>query len=316
MPLEDAAARIASEKPDAVGLCCYIWNIAFIKKLLPLLKSALPDAVIILGGPEVSFNAGDILNDITLADYVIAGEGERPFAVLLNAINTGRNAADIPGVCCRTSGGTIVKSPHCPADIPPTRMTTAISGCSAGVLRILRRAAAARFPARSACRDAAGASVISRLSARNRSSCIWQTAARKRSSGRPHVQRRRERARELFSFIIDNFGVRIPKGIRVHFEIAGDLLDAETLALLKTAPPGLFQFEIGLQSFNAETLALIDRKTDVERLKSNIKRLMSFGNIHVHVDLIAGCHMRIWPRLPRASTRRTRSDRICSSSAF
>ncbi len=98
----------------------------------------------------------------------------------------------------------------------------------------------------------------------------------------------RRRALDIFRNILDRYGKAIPQGVRFHFEIAGDLLDDETLDLLASAPKGALQFEIGLQSFNQKTLEAVNRKTDIERLKKNIRRLVSFGNIHIHIDLIAG----------------------------
>jgi len=98
----------------------------------------------------------------------------------------------------------------------------------------------------------------------------------------------RARAREIFKFIAENYGKDIPGTVCCHFEIAGDLLDDETLALLAAVPKGAVQFEIGLQSFNAETLTAVCRKTDIGRLKKNIEALVALGNIHIHIDLIAG----------------------------
>ncbi|MEG2939370.1 MAG: radical SAM protein, partial [Oscillospiraceae bacterium] len=84
----------------------------------------------------------------------------------------------------------------------------------------------------------------------------------------------RKRAAELYRFIIENYGSSIPSGVCFHFEIAGDILDEDTLALLAGAPVGAIQLEIGLQSFNPLTLDAIHRKTDIEKLKSNIRKLL------------------------------------------
>ncbi len=81
---------------------------------------------------------------------------------------------------------------------------------------------------------------------------------------------------------------RFPAGSVSIFEIAGDLLDEETLSLLAAAPKGAMQLEIGLQSFNRETLGSVCRKTDLDCLRKNIRRLVENGNMHIHIDLIAG----------------------------
>lgn len=73
-----------------------------------------------------------------------------------------------------------------------------------------------------------------------------------------------------------------------HFEIAGELLDQETIAFLSTVRKEQFQFEVGVQSTNTKTLSAITRKTDTEKLLQICKQIDSFGNIHLHLDLIAG----------------------------
>ena len=99
----------------------------------------------------------------------------------------------------------------------------------------------------------------------------------------------RARARELWCFILEKRASgEIPAGVRFHFEIAGELLDEESLTLLSGAPRGLFQMEIGLQSFHAPTLRAISRAPISERLLGSISRLVELGNIHIHIDLIAG----------------------------
>lgn len=97
-----------------------------------------------------------------------------------------------------------------------------------------------------------------------------------------------KRAKELFRFILDNYGSKIPQGVCIHFEVAGDILDDEELYLLSQMPTGAVQLEIGLQSFNEKTLSAINRKTNTEKLKKNIAALTAMKNMHIHIDLIAG----------------------------
>ena len=96
-------------------------------------------------------------------------------------------------------------------------------------------------------------------------------------------------ANAILAFILKHYGRDIPAGVCFHFELAGDILREETFALLEQAPPGAFQLEIGMQSFCEKTLAAVRRKTDTGVLKQNIRRLVAMGNMHVHIDLIAGC---------------------------
>ena len=92
------------------------------------------------------------------------------------------------------------------------------------------------------------------------------------------------RAYEIFKYLIDN-----DNGVtNFHFEICADLMSERLIALLKTTRKGLFQLEIGIQSTNPETLAAINRKENVYPVLYNTEKLLEAGNIHIHVDLIAG----------------------------
>ena len=97
-----------------------------------------------------------------------------------------------------------------------------------------------------------------------------------------------KRANEILLFIKENYGKEIPQNVCFHFEIAGDILKNDTLEILSTMPKGAVQLEIGMQSFNEETLRTINRKTDIKKLVENIKKLIGFENMHIHIDLIAG----------------------------
>ena len=97
-----------------------------------------------------------------------------------------------------------------------------------------------------------------------------------------------KRANEILGFIKENYGKEIPENVCFHFEIAGDILRKSTLDILSTMPYGAVQLEIGMQSFNEAVLKTINRKTNTQKLIENIKKLISFGNMHIHIDLIAG----------------------------
>ena len=283
------AARIVDSQPDVVGLGCYIWNIAFIKRLLQVIREALPDAVIMLGGPEVSHNAGEVLRGEPLIDYVLSGEGERPFALLLDALADGVSPDTVPGLSFRRGGDITVSPPYFSNEDPPDPYSEAYLSALGGRIAYLETSRGCPFSCAFCLSGREGGIRYFDLNRAKRDLLLLA------GSGALTVKlvdrtfnANKARARALFRFILDNYGASIPPGVRFHFELAGDLLDDETLALLEPAPRGLFQLEIGLQSFNAETLAAVRRRTDVIRLKENIKRLVSFGNLHTHIDLIAG----------------------------
>lgn len=95
-------------------------------------------------------------------------------------------------------------------------------------------------------------------------------------------------ANEILQFILDEYGNKIPSHICFHFELAGDILRPSTLQLIEKMPKGYIQLEIGMQSFSEKTLEAVHRKTNIPLLCENIQSLVSFGNHHLHIDLIAG----------------------------
>lgn len=295
-PLENVAQRIIDANPQVIGFSCYIWNITATNKLIRLIKKQLPDTIIVLGGPEVSYNAEEVLRGELLVNYIISGEGERPFALLLNALYYKENCfSDIPGLCCRMNNRILVAAPNTPKEEPPSPYTDDYFRALGGRIAYLETSRGCPFTCAFCLSGRCGGVRYFNLEQAKKNMLLLA------NSGTQTVKlvdrtfnANRKRALELFRFVIQNYGSAIPKGVCFHFEIAGDTLDDETLTLLATAPVGAMQLEIGLQSFNERTLSAIHRKTDVERLKNNIRRLVENGNMHIHIDLIAGLPYEDW----------------------
>ncbi len=284
----DILALITDGMPDVVALSCYIWNIATLRRLLPDIRRLLPDAAIVLGGPEATYNAKTLLRE-TAADYVLAGEGERPFALLLDALASGDGFDSIPGLCRVAGDRLMLAAPYSPADEPPNPYTPDYFQALGGRIAYLETSRGCPFHC-AFCLSGFGAGV--RFFRMERAKRDLLALAASGTKTVKLVDRTfnadKARAREIFAFIIGEYKARIPEGVCFHFEIAGDLLDDETLSILSAAPPGLIQFEIGVQSFNEKTLDAVCRKTDMTRLISAVRRLIALGTIHVHIDLIAG----------------------------
>jgi radical SAM superfamily enzyme YgiQ (UPF0313 family) len=288
-PAEAAAERILSHRPRAVGFCCYIWNIRRVLELTRAVKDRLPGTAIILGGPEVSYRAAEILEDEPQIDFVLSGEGERPFALLLNALNRGSGFDEIPGLCLRKDGGIFAADPYTPCDIPPSPYGEEYFSALNGRIAYLETSRGCPFSCAFCLSGRCGGVRFYPMERAKRELLLLANSGTKTVKLVDRTfNANRERAKELFRFIIENYGTGIPCGVCVHFEIAGDLVDEETLALLAAAPKGAMQLEIGLQSFNNETLGSVSRRTDLDCLRKNIRRLVENGNMHIHIDLIAG----------------------------
>jgi len=291
----DILPRILAHRPAVAGFSCYIWNIEKTLSLCRRLKDALPGVRIVLGGPEVSYCAADVLRHSPFVDYILAGEGEESFPAFLRALFDGggdlspEGAAAVPGLCMRLPGGGLHISPPCVLNGPvPSPLSAGYAEAVRG--RIAYIETSRGCPYRCAfCLSGGEKPRFFELDA-----CFRALLALSRSGARTNkfVDRtfnaNPERCNDILRFILDRYGREIPEGARFHFEIAGDILREETLALLERFPPGAVQLEIGLQSFNEETLKAIYRKTDTARLKDNIRRLVAMGNMHIHIDLIAG----------------------------
>ncbi|MBR3815892.1 MAG: DUF4080 domain-containing protein [Clostridia bacterium] len=280
--------RILSRSPDAVAFSCYIWNIKTILRLSERIKSNRSDVIIILGGPEVSYRPAELLEGKSFVDYLLTGEGEVAVPELLNCIYSGRDV-DIPSVSYRTADGLHIDlraaytdegvSPYCEeyfstlngriAYIESSRgCPFGCAFCLSGRLGKVRYIDIDRVKKEMLSLAKAGAKTVK---------FVDRTFNCNKS-----------RAKEILTFISELYGKAIPEGTCFHFEIAADLLDGELFEVISALPQGAVQFEIGIQSFNEATLKAINRKTDINKVTANIERLVSFGNCHIHIDLIAG----------------------------
>lgn len=285
---EEFVKNIISEKPDTVAFCCYIWNIEKTLSICETLKEKI-GCRIILGGPEVSFRAKSVLDDYSFVDFVISGEGEESFSRLLENIADGGDLSAVSGLSYRESGVAV--------SIPPAeyKNTPVSPYCDEFFDNLGNRIAYIE---------------TSRGCPYNCAFCLSGSQSKLRffdfekikgdiihlaNSGTKTVKfvdrtfnANADRANEILSFLISAYGKEIPETVCFHFEIAGDILKNSTFDILEKAPKGYFQLEIGMQSFNEDTLKCVNRKTDTQKLIENIKRLISFGNMHIHIDLIAG----------------------------
>ena len=279
----DILAAIYAENPDAIGFSCYIWNWNVIRFLLRELPKVLPETRIFLGGPEVSFHSEKILSEFPQVEAVMIGEGEQTFAELLDALPDG-SLEEVKGLMLR-SGFTGERAPL-PMDSVPFFYGD-ISNLIPFQDRILYYESSRGCPyCCSYCLSSIGKTLRVRSFENVKKHLDFFLSAKV-----PQVKfidrtfnAHKEHALSVWTYLKEH-----DNGVtNFHFEIAADLLSEEEVAVIRAMRPGLIQLEIGVQSTNAETLAAIRRHADTEKIRRAVSALRKAGNIHIHLDLIAG----------------------------
>ncbi len=295
-PVVDVLARIVAAEPAVVGFSCYLWNINHTLALCTALKQALPYVITVLGGPEVSYCAKEVLQNHAQIDYILAGEGEESLPAFLTAVFKRNRPGPLPeqasvaGLCGRRADGTVYESAPCV--LGGAVSSPLIAGYAEAV-----RGRIAYFETSRGCPYACAFCLSGRCGTPRYFELdgVLQDLLRLANSGTRTVKfidrtfnANPAHANRILQFILTHYGIVIPSGVCFHFEIAGDILREDTFALLAKMPAGAVQLEIGMQSFCEKTLEAVHRKTDTTVLQANILRLVAMGNMHIHVDLIAG----------------------------
>lgn len=274
---------------DLLGLSCAIWNKSTLFRLLPALRRRYPRAKIVLGGPEVSFCAADILRQTPQVDGVLRGEGELAFAQLARALESG-DFTRVGNLTWRGADGSIRENPTLPLlPAPPSPYCPEYFARLRGRMAYLETSRGCPF---SCAFCLSGRDDPPRFfpleESRRQLIALAQSGARTIKLIDRTFNCNPGRARALIAFILAQPPAVIPPGVCFHLEVAADLFDEETVALLQSAPPGRFQLEIGVQSFHPPTHRAVTRKTDLARVETRVRQLRQNGNLHLHLDLIAG----------------------------
>lgn len=284
---EFIAREIYKKHVDVIAFSTYIWNMRETLEIAEILKTVDPTLTIVLGGPEVSFSGEEILKENSHVDYIIHGEGEETLKELLEAIRDERDKSSIEGIVYRTDAAVAIT----PArkliedlDSIPSLYDDDIESFKNKI---------AYFESSRGCPF-------------NCQFCLSSTIKGVRFFSIERVKSdlkklidigvsqikfvdRTFNAKKGYAMEIMNFIVaQNTKGINFHFEVTAHLVDDEMLDFLENIKEGLFQFEVGVQSTNEDTLKAIDRTTDFSKLTYVIDKINSYNNIHMHLDLIAG----------------------------
>ena len=287
---DDILKDIYLEQPDVVCFSCYICNISFVRELVPDLKKILPQVEFWAGGPEVSYDAVEFLKKNPVFFGVMVGEGEETFHELAGYYieRKPETLSGIRGVAFRdeNKGRDIVHTGWREL-MDLSKVPFAYSNLTEFKNRIIYYESSRGCPfSCSYCLSSIDKKLRFRdieLVKKELQFFIDNKVPQVKFVDRT-FNCKHDHAMEIWRYITEN-----DNGItNFHFEISADLLRAEELALMKTMRPGLIQLEIGVQSTNPQTIKAIRRTMDFEKLKGIVEQIHSFGNIHQHLDLIAG----------------------------
>ena len=282
--------EFVSSLPSAeiYAFSCYIWNVEKTLSVCEKIKRKT-NAKIVLGGPEVAYRAKDVLKRYDFVDFVLSGEGEFNFPKLVDALSFWGDLSEVDGLSYRCEGDILTVAEKEYSATPPNPYSDEFFENLKS--RICYIETSRGCPYRCAFCLSGRCSSLRFFDM----DTVKQNIISLANSGTKTIKfvdrtfnANYRRANEILLFIKENYGSQIPHDVCFHFEIAGDILHAETLDVLREMPHRSVQLEIGMQSFNETTLAAINRKTDTKKLVENIKKLLSFGNMHIHIDLIAG----------------------------
>lgn len=266
--------------PDKIIFSTYIWNKEYVVEIVRELKKVLPNIEIILGGPEVSYKWEKFMANMPEVDALLLGEGEK---VILNFLTKKDKKA--LGVVYRENGEIIFNG------IEPIIENLDIVPFPYEDWELEDRTKIFYYESSRGCPFSCSYC----LSSIDKTVRYYSLDRVKKDLKRfldssikllKFVDRtfnlKKERYMEIWKFLLENYR----EGITFHFEINANIFDDETLDFLEKVPKGYFQFEIGVQSINPETMVAIKRNNILDKLAHNVRRISR--NIHLHLDLIAG----------------------------
>lgn len=283
--IEYILGQLAQLRPKTIGFSCYLWNIEIIRKLSRSIKLLFPDCTILYGGPEVSYTAESELLENPYVDYILCGEGEATFAAL-NAYLHGDGALPDYGIAYRTDSRIIIK---------PTGAGLAMDELP--------------FPYASGFEELENRILYYETSRGCPFNCQYclssiEKGVRFKSLDKVYSELDVFLTRKVrqVKFVDRTFNAKPEHAIGImeyliahdngttnfHFEVAPELVNDIFIQTLKKARQGLFQLEMGVQSTNPETLKIIKRYNQLDKITYAAQAIQKLQNTHIHMDLIAG----------------------------
>jgi len=272
-PIWKISAEILKKKPKVLGIGIYIWNRAQSFELIERIKKQAPEIEIIIGGPEVSFDAP--LTGEKPLYTLISGEGEKKWVEVLEHLQQQKQPSPETVQRWASYGEDLpsLEIPYFEEDLPELKNRIVYLETSRGCPYLCSFCLSALDRTVRYFNDDQTEQQIEFLL----SGGVQQIKFVDRTFNlKP--QRMKELIERLSKF----------QGASFHFEVVGDILTTELTDFLKTVPDGMFQFEIGIQTTTEEVQTTIQRKQNNEKLFTNLRRLIEMGTVHLHCDLIFG----------------------------
>jgi radical SAM superfamily enzyme YgiQ (UPF0313 family) len=293
--IERIVEDIMREKPDLVAFSCYIWNMEYIVKISTIIKTIDRSIEILYGGPEVSYDSEEYLKN-QFVDYVIEGEGEQTFYEFIQFKLGNKDVENIRGIYYKQNinnmaGGNEVNGYKIKYNSSRTLMNLNEVSFPYTEEELIENKIVYYEASRGCpfnCKYCLSSTIHGvRFQEIDRVKKELQYIMDKGVRLVKFVDRTFN-CKSDFAMAIWKFLIEADTNATFHFEISADILKQEEIELLKSAPEGRIQFEVGVQSTNPEVLENINRKIKFEDIKIKVKQLKKLKNIKQHLDLIAG----------------------------
>ena len=309
--VEDILQDIYKKKPDLIAFSCYIWNIRHIRELVRELRKVLPQVPIWLGGPEASYDARGLMEKYPEVTGVLVGEGEESFYELCRYYDGKRTSLeDVKGLCFRnklknpeTGKNDVISAAEEKANNYAEKEQLVETGFA-----FVKDLSSLAF-AYEDFKDFEHKIIYYESSRGCPFSCSYCLSSIDKSVRFRNLDLVKKELQIFIDakvpqvkFVYRTFNCKVSHAMEIwqfihehdngvtnfHFEVAADLITEEMLELFAKMRKGLIQLEIGVQSTNEDTICEIRRKMDFEKVAELVTKVKHMGNIHQHLDLIAG----------------------------